>query len=403
MSFDQNNDYKNTTLDNDISMREKSNDKNNDSLSVSAIAKSLKSNNPLKEKNISNNENYLIKKSANKKFETIKEEDEYKNGKKRPSYLNYYTKNSKEQKNHLITYNADSVNNTYKKISKKIDSNHFDQYLTTKKNVTTEQNQNIRKESVSPSFKVSPFSSRVNNNNKGNINTTITEVTASSTFNKQRKTINHRNSINIPNNNYTTLNKSEVKDYAKKIRQKNISVPNAQKYLGINTTTIKMKNKLNTTLLKNKQNEKDKIEKEKVRSNLLYSFKSPIKGSVSATKTKNNTNKSDIGNKIVNKDVKKMKLLLPNNKEKFYKEKSVNKSCVKDSSFINTLITEETHGKESIINKKGSRNINSANILSYNFMHKGSLSSTTKGSKSKFEINGNYNNKFFLILFQINF
>ena len=415
MSFDQNNDYKNTTLDNEDYKREKSEDKNNESYiaaTASAIAKTLKENKSLKEKNISNNENYLIKKSINKKFETIKEEDEFKNGKKISSYLNYLTsKNSRDQKNHLINYNADTVNNnnnTYKKIYNKIEQvNNFDQYLTTKKNynnniIHTEHNQNTRKENVSPTYKFSSFSSRLNNNfNKGNSNNIITEVLDTSIINSKRKSTYHRNSISINNNNYSTLNKNEAKDYSKSIRQKNISVPNAQKYLPINTT-VKIKPKLNMTLYINKKNNKDKDkekDKEKDRSNILYSNKSPIKkgnASVSANKPKNNLTKSDIGNKLITKNIKdiikkpKLNILLKNNKDKFYKEKNVNKSVIKDSSFINTLITDETQdkGKELFINKKGNKNINSHNILSYNFNIKGSSLSTTKNySKNKFEIN----------------
>jgi hypothetical protein len=421
MSFDQNNDYKNTTLDNEDFKREKSEDKNNEinvAATASAIAKSLKEKKSIKEKNISNNENYLIKKSVNKKFEIIKEEDELKYGKKNSNYLNYLTsKNSKDQKNHLITYNADtnnnnnSNNNTYKKIYRKIEPlNNFDQYLTSKKNysnnnnsnnniIHTEQNHNTRKENNSPYYKIPSFSSRLNNNiNKGNSynNNILSEVLETSNFKNKRKSTYHRNSISIHNNNYSTLNKNDVKNYSKTIRQKNISVPNAQKFIPLNPK-VKLKPKLNTTLYNNKKNEKNDKDKDKdkdkVRSNFLFSYKSPAKKrnpSLSANK-QNNLDKSDVGNNIINKDIKKPKvnILLKNNKDKFYKEKSVNKSVIKDSSFLKTLITDEIQGKESMINKKGTKNINSNNILSYNFNVKASLSNSNKNnSKNQFENNG---------------
>lgn len=384
MSFDQNNDTKNATFDNELAkkyennnnIREKSDEKNSASAmnlktaggkriaTASEIANAIK-NNPIissatgANKNTNNNnnntnnnninENYLIKKAANKKFDTIREEDEDMKTHKKPfSYLNYYTKFAPEAKNHRVNqnlisaYNADSnyptnslttnnnlnnltnnnlnnlnMNNTYnpnagntsilKKITKRFnnESSFLEQYVTNNKKMLSSSYASSpnKKTSVSPVFKSGANSSRAahnantnitaNNNNYRNVNKTnfnnssvgkdnynnatesafstslnknrsITGGNISSTLSKNNNTYNNNNistntTSNLNNigksalynnnnsvivNTYTSnSNKTDMLDFHRKIRQKNISVPNASKFITAGVISTPANNK----------------------------------------------------------------------------------------------------------------------------------------------------------------
>lgn len=357
MSFDQNNDNKNTTFDNEISKKydcEKSDEKNISSiskngsdnpkkdLSSSEIANAIKANNPIikNNKNVgNNNENYLIKKAVNKKFDTIREEDEdLKINKKPISYLNYYTKYAHESKNnainlHMSNYNADTNtngnNSIIKKITKRIknDSNILDQFITSnKKNDLSNSYASSpnKKNSVSPAFKNPAKSSRVHNPNNSNNKEiyTITENAFSSSLNKNRiNTSNHLNvndistttglyNLNNTNkivginsatnnkddlqNNFDSNNRVDILNNFKKIRQKNISVPNAHKLIPVdnNNNTSKFKKINNSNISRFINNNNSNINPLAITS-LGYSFKSPLKKppvSTSVNPKRNNFN-----------------------------------------------------------------------------------------------------------------
>jgi len=389
MSFDQNNDTKNTTFDNElvkkIENREKSDEKNLSSigrlgikennrhgknLSITEITNAIKANNQIsKNKNPNGNnhinENYLMKKSVNKKFDTIREEDEDIKTQKKPfSYLNYYTKYAPENKNQRLSmnstnnYNADSNYPTnsnanssiLKKITKRFtnESSFLEQYVTNnKKNIISSSHgpSPNKKSSVSPTFKYAANSSRIQN---ANINTsvskdiyTITENSFSNSFKKNRlntggniynpnniansnlnnsgKSGGYNNTSNAKNNieeiattsAYCSVNKTEVLDFNKNARGKNVSSLNAQKYTIPSKPKFKKINITNISNLNNNNNFIGAVNSLAV-TNEGFSNKSPLKRppvSTSITpvikkamnassKIKNNINLNLTGNSI---------------------------------------------------------------------------------------------------------
>ena len=95
MSFDINNDNKNASFDKDSVAKYEKENKREGSSDEKNLINSLK--NPIK---ITNNENYIIKKSVNKKFETIREEDEEnQNNNKSKKYQTYFNKFERNSRN----------------------------------------------------------------------------------------------------------------------------------------------------------------------------------------------------------------------------------------------------------------------------------------------------------------
>lgn len=402
MSFDQNNDTKNTTFDNDTHKkdREKSDDKKNQNgSSLNSIANSLKNNSILKNK-VSNNENYLLKKSVNKKFDTIREEDED-HVRKPTSYLNYYTKFVPESRNINMNYysdinhtnnfnrsnNANNINNSsvLKKITKIFNNepSFLEQYITNKNNYS--KGKSPHKSSVSPAFKNAANSSRISNNtslNKSNIYTITENSHNSSVIKSKNKSINNNSKTKhiaaLNQTTYSSINKSDIIEYAKAKRQKNISVPNVQKLL---PTTAKYK-KLNNSNINNyaKDNNNNVPDPKKG-----LTMKSPLKKppmstslvsrKASTIKSYNPSAKVAMGNSnLMNNSL----IIGSNDKNEKSNNKNINnKQNFKDSqnySHSKALVTEENSSilltKSSIAAKKGSVTVNSDNLINSNFMQK---------------------------------
>ena len=542
MSFDQNNDTKNTTFDNELvkkyennnNNRNKSDDKNSASAmnlknagnnnskrlsTTSEIANAIKNNTNIgsagannKNNNNSNNENYLIKKSINKKFDTIREEDEEVKTHKKPfSYLNYYTKYAPEAKNHKINqnlisaYNADSnypknsittnnnnnniVNNTtnpdagntsiLKKITKRFnnESSFLEQYVTNNKKIISSSYASSpnKKTSVSPVFKNNGAnSSRVQNANGNNNSSigkdiyTITENAYSSSRTKSRvnaganNTSMNKNNISADtasnfnntgksafydnnNNNssivntYSSNNKTDNLDFHRKIRHKNISVPNAAKFItgGNKQDASKFKKINNTNLINldkfinpNNNNigtdtalshykNKSPLKKPPVSTSMApIARKSVFESSKTKSPNLNMTGHSIILNNSARKNYNinnNNRKVLGNNGAKSANNKlSFNLNLTKNN-LNNTLVTEDNnvtnpnvdvlHTRSSIVNntssvKKGNGNDVIANQNFINNNDKNSINldnnansfyqGSVTSSKNKFNLDGNF-------------
>lgn len=522
MSFDQNNDTKNTTFDNELlkkyennnnNNRDKSDEKNfasssliiknanagnanNKKFSTTEIANAIKNNSIInsnantnnsnanaKNKNSgssaigsgininsnNNNENYLIKKAANKKFDTIREEDEDVKTHKKPfSYLNYYTKYAPEAKNHRVNqnlisaYNADSnyptnsitatnnnnannanVNNTYnqigngntsilKKITKRFnnESSFLEQYVTNNKKMLSSSYASSpnKKTSVSPVLKNGANSSRVQNatnnantsvgkdiytikenafsssltkskfngtgfntssNNNANTNNENMNTNTTSNFNNTGKNALYNNSNNNTSSNVNTYasntnNKTDMVEFHKKIRQKNISVPNAAKFITGNSAVNKLEaskfkkiNNNNITNLEKYINTGGNNNNNNTNKNLgnintalnYYNEKSPLKKppvstsmapgtrkSVTASsKNKIANNLNNTGNSVIlNNSARKTYGINPGKLRGTTGAKATDKINMNlnltTDNFNNTLVTEDNHNNLSFTN-----------------------------------------------------
>ena len=299
MSFDQNNDNKNSTFDNELVKRlekdtepDKSEEKN--------IINSLKVN---LVKKISNNENYIIKKSVNKKFDTIREEDEENINKKKLSNLNYYKPHVITEYKNIITTENNNNNLIKKNIKKNYnDTSFFDQYISNKK-----QNPFMstpKKNSVSPGIKnIGANSSRYNQTNNTTMNNYV---------------ISENNSTSVSKSTKNNITKTQIltNNPGKKIRQKNISMPNTEKFTTITETKQIGNNNLNFTTSGN-------------------NYKSPIKKPPISSTIVSRHESVNTKNRNINGVVNSNKINLTNNTEDDVNSKKINK---RGSSLVNNNI-----------------------------------------------------------------
>ena len=215
MSFDINNDNKNASFDKDSVAKYEKENKREGSSDEKNLINSLK--NPIK---ITNNENYIIKKSVNKKFETIREEDEENQNnnksKKYQTYFNKFERNSRninktENNNNNISNNTSIKKNSINNVK---NSTILDNFNSNKKNISSISP--IKKTSISPGIKNSGNTSR------------YTENTVSKLKDKYNNTISD-NLPKIGKSTYGQINinkitKTDMNNYSKKIREKNSSL-----------------------------------------------------------------------------------------------------------------------------------------------------------------------------------